>query len=186
MEDREIVELFFARDEQALKEVSRKYGSYCHSIADHILGNHSDAQECVNDTWMKAWNAIPPQKPENMSSFLGRIARNTALDRWRHETRQKRGGMNFDAVLDELSECVSGSSDPEGEVSRKLLAEEIGEFLRGLAKTDRVLFVLRYWHAYSIPEIAEKTGISENNISVRLSRVRGKLRTYLKKRGYDI
>ncbi len=186
MEDREIVQLYWNRDETAIKESSVKYGAYCRSIARNILGSWEDAEEVVNDTWLKAWNAIPPKKPSILSVFLGRITRNLSFDIYRREHREKRGGHQIDLVLDELAECVSGKSDPQREFEASQLTEDLNRFLASLPEDKRNMFILRYWYAESIAAIAERFNVSENNVSVTLNRIRKKLKNDLVERGYDI
>ena len=186
MEDAEIVQLYWDRDEQAVYESSRKYGAYCSAVACNILHDHADVQECVNDTWLHAWNAMPPHRPSVLSVFLAKITRNLSFDLYRRKHREKRGGHNIVLVLDELAECVSGKDDPEKDLHAKQLREDIGRFLEKLPEDKRYMFILRYWYAYSIADIAERFSKSENNVSVSLSRIRTRLRTYLIERGYDI
>lgn len=186
MNDDKIIELYWIRNEQAIYESSKKYGAYCNTIARNILMNWADAEECVNDTWLHAWNAIPPHKPSVLSVFFGKITRNLAFDLYKSLHREKRGGHTIDLVLDELAECVSGNDNPERNWQKEALKEEIDHFLSGLPKEKRYMFVLRYWYADSIPAIAERFQTSENNVSVTLNRIRKKLRTHLTERGYDL
>lgn len=186
MNDEEIVKLYWDRNEQALQESSDKYGAYCTSIARNILNNVFDAQECVNDTWLRAWNSMPPHRPSVLSVFLGRITRNLSFDLYRRQHRDKRGGSQIELVLDELEGCVSGNDDPQMNLHAKELKEEINRFLNELPKEKRYMFILRYWYADSISDIAERFSVSENSVSVQLSRIRAKLRIYLRERGYDI
>ena len=186
MDDDKIIELYWFRNEQAISESSKKYGAYCNTIARNILMNWADAEECVNDTWLHAWNAIPPHKPSVLSVFFGKITRNLAFDLYKSLHREKRGGHTIDLVLDELAECVSGNDDPERNWQKEALKEEIDHFLSDLPKEKRYMFVLRYWYADSIPAIAERFQTSENNVSVTLNRIRKKLRTYLTERGYGL
>ena len=186
MEDKQIVQLFWDRNEQAIQESSIKYGNYCRSIARNILQSEEDVKECVSDTWLNAWNSIPPHKPSVLSTFLGKLTRNLSLKRYQKNTRKKRGGHNIDLVWDELTEIVSGKDDPELISEEKELKEAINQFLRELPKEKRILFLQRYWYAFSITEIAARTGLSKNNVSVSLSRLRDKLKEFLYERGYDI
>lgn len=186
MDDASIVQLYWDRSESAIEESSNKYGAYCASIARNILHSEPDEEECVNDTWLRAWNAMPPQKPSVLSAFFGKITRNLSFDRYKKLLRKKRGGHQMDAVLDELSECVSGREDTERQWDEKELADEIGRFLQGLPREKRALFILRYWHAFDLSEIARRAGMSENNVSVTLGRLRGKLKAHLAERGYDV
>ena len=186
MDDAKIVQLYWERNEQAIIESSNKYGTYCNSIAHNILFNWADAEECVNDTWLHAWNSMPPHKPYILSTFLGKITRNLSFDCYKRNHRDKRGGNNIDLVLEELEEIVSGNDNPEKQLQEKELKEEINQFLFSLSKDKRYMFILRYWYADSISEIAERFGLSENNVSVILNRVRKKLKSYLNEKGYDI
>lgn len=184
MEDAKIVQLYWDRDEQAIPATSDKYGSYCASIARNILGNAEDAEECVNDTYLHAWNAMPPHRPKMLSTFLGKLTRNLSLNRCRHNDAEKRGGGQRAAVLDELAELVSGGGEPEQEIDRRELLETINAFLDGLPRDKRRIFVCRYWYFDSVSEIAARFGLTENRVSVTLSRLRRKLRDHLSERGF--
>ena len=186
MTDENIVRLYWDRNEQAITESSDKYGAYCHSIAKNILFDQSDAEECVNDTWMHAWNAMPPNEPSILSTFLGKITRNISFDLYKKLHREKRGGRNIDLVLDELAEIVSGNDDVEKHYEEEELKREINEFLKGESEEKRRMFVLRYWYADSVIDIAKRFETGENNVSVTLNRMRNKLKSYLSERGYDI
>lgn len=186
MDDESIVQMYWDRNESAIVESSRKYGAYCTSIAQNILLNMADAEECVNDTWFHAWNAMPPHRPSILSTFLGKITRNLSFDLYKRLHREKRGGHNIDVVLDELAECVTGVDDTEKRWEEKALREEINRFTLTLSEEKRYIFILRYWYVDSISEIAKQLSISENNVSVSLSRIRGKLKAYLIERGFDV
>lgn len=186
MNDENIVKLYFSRDEDAISESSNKYGAYCTSIAHNILQNFADVEECVNDTWLRAWNSIPPHKPKLLSVFLGKITRNLAFDKYKALRRQKRGGGNVELVLEELAECVSGLDDTERQLEEKELQEAIDQFLFSLPENKRYLFVLRYWYAKEVMDIAKQMGMSESNVYTSLSRIRGELKAYLLKRGYEL
>jgi len=185
MEDARIVQLYWDRDEAAIEESSKKYGAYCASIARNILSDLSDAEECVNDTWLRAWNAMPPHRPSILSTFLGKLTRNLSFDRYRRLHREKRGGHNVDAALEELGDCVSGRDDPERRREERELILELDRFLRTLPEEKRHMFILRYWYADSIADIAKRLGMSENSVSVTLSRVRRRLKIHLIERGFD-
>lgn len=184
--DKYIVELFWDRNEQALSTASQKYGRYCKIIALNILQNNEDAEECVNDALLSAWNSIPPNKPPVFSIFLARIVKNGAYDRLRRKRRIKRGGGEIDLVFEELEDCVSGRSSIEDEFDFKELQKAINNFLKRLSTRHRKMFLLRYWYSFSITEIAARLGTTENSVSVSLSRTRSKIKEYLTKRGYDI
>lgn len=186
MEDRDIVSLFWQRDEDAIRETAFKYGGYCTSIAKNILGSNEDVEECVNDTYFNAWNSMPPHRPNILSTYLGKITRHLSFDKFRHKKADKRGGGEISIVLDELAECVSGTECVENEVFRKLLIEEINSFLNTLPKEKCNIFLCRYWYAIPVSEIAKRFRMTENNVSVTLNRVRGKLKIYLTERGYDL
>lgn len=184
MEDSEIVKLFLERNEDAISEVSMKYKGYCFAIALNILGSKEDSEECVNDTLLKAWDMIPPHKPETLSTFLGRITRNIAIDRHRQTLAEKRGSGEAAMAFDEMAEIISGSIDVESETERKELLGEINSFLGKLPEHKRNIFMRRYWYYDSIRNIAAEFGLSEGNVSVILNRTRHKLREYLKRKGY--
>ena len=186
MDDDQIVGLYWARNEKAIEESSTKYGGYCSSIAYNILNNLPETEECVNDTWMNAWNAMPPHRPVVLATFLGKLTRNLAFNLYKRLHRDKRGGGTFALVLDELSECVSGRDNPEQEWQVSELTQEINRFLDTLPQGKQNLFILRYWYADEVKTIARKTGLSEDNICVSLNRIRKQLKDYLTSRGYDI
>lgn len=186
MTDIDIINLYWDRNETAITESSGKYGAYCSSIAYNILYNRSDAEECVNDTWLHAWNAMPPQKPSVLSAFLGKITRNLSFDLYKKLRRDKRGGDNIDLVLDELAECVSGGEDPADNYDLAELKKDINLFLDSLTEDKRNMFVLRYWYADSVASIASRFKTSDNTVSVTLNRLRKSLKTYLTERGYSL
>jgi len=182
MDDARIIALYFARDEQAIDATAQKYGSYCAAIARNIL-IREDAEECVNDTWLRAWNAIPPHKPRIFSAFLAKITRNLALHRWHYNTAARRGGGETVLMLDELGSIVS-DRDAEQAVDRRALIRAINEILRQLPTQKRTMFLRRYWYFDSVGTIAKRFGMTENAVSVSLSRTRAKLREELEKRGF--
>ena len=186
MEDARIVQLYWDRDEQAIPFTADKYGSYCTSIAQNILGNYEDAEECVNDTYLHAWNSMPPKRPSILSTFLGKITRNLSLNKYKHNTADKRGGGELPVVLDELSELVSGNNGVEQEISRKELVKAINAFMNTLSTEKRSIFVCRYWYADSISMIAGMHGMNEGSVSVILNRLRSKLHEFLTERGFEI
>ena len=185
MDDSKIIELFYARSEQAIIELSKKYGAVCSKVARNILNNSLDAEECVNDTYLGAWNTIPPQNPAPLLAYVCRIVRNLSTARYHANTALKRNSY-YDAVLDELEECLASPADVEMEISAKELSRAVDRFLDTLDQDARVMFIRRYWYYDSIPEIAAKFHMSSNNVSVRLSRTREKLRKFLKREGYEI
>jgi len=186
MNDREIVQLYFERNPEAIEKTAQKYKSYCICIAKNILGNSEDAEECFNDTLHNTWNSIPPKKPENLGTYIGKIMRNLSFDRHRHSHAEKRGEGEMTLVLSELKDCVSGKETPEQNLDRKELSSEINKFLDTLSKEKRNIFVCRYWYAFAISDIAEKFGKTETNISVILSRLRNELKEFLMERGYEV
>lgn len=177
MDDREIVRLFHLRSERAIAELSAKYGALCLKVAYGILNDVQDAEECVNDAYLGAWNTIPPQDPDPLRSYICRIVRNLALKKWRANSALKRGG-GFEVPLSELEDCLPDNSLDE-RFSANELTERINEFLTTLSRGDRVMFVRRYWFASTLSEISAVYGITEHNASVRLGRMRKKLRKYL-------
>ena len=186
MEDNDIIQLFFNRDETAIKETSVKYGNYCSSIAKNILKNCEDAEECVNDTYLKAWNVIPPNKPTVLKAFLGRITRNISFNLYKKMNTDKRGNGQISIILDELAECISDEANPYQEVETKELIKAINSFLEKISQEKRVIFIRRYWYSDSIRDIAQRCGISEDSVSVSLNRLRKRLRNYLIERGFEL
>ena len=186
MDDATIVRLYWDRNEQAIPATADKYGSYCTSIAKNILGNREDAEECVNDTYMNAWNAMPPHRPGVLSAFLGKITRNLSLNRYKHNTADKRGGSRATMVFDEIAELVSGTDSVEQEIHRKEIVKAVDAFLHTLPAEKRALFIRRYWYFDSISAISGRFGMSENHVSVTLNRLRSKLRNYLLERGVEL
>ena len=186
MDDSEIVQMFFERSENALHEVSRKYGAYCMTIARNILGNHEDAEECVNDTYMRAWNSIPPNNPPFLGAYLGRITKNLALNSARAKRSGKRGGSEETVSFDELDEFLSGSYSVENESERQEILNAINAFLENLPAKNRQIFVARYWQYYKLSELCVRFGMSESSVAVNLSRTRKKLKGYLMKRGFEV
>ena len=186
MEDGRIVELYWARDQGALSTTAEKYGAYCGTIAGNILGSAEDAEECVNDTWLRAWNAMPPERPRVLSACLGRITRNLSLSRLAKLRAEKRGGGQAEAAIDELGDLVSDRDTPEAALDRRELVRAIDGFLGTLPRNRRELFLRRYWYFDSIPALASRFGMTENNVSVTLSRLRHALRDYLTERGFAL
>lgn len=186
MDDARIVQLYWDRNEQAISVTAGKYGNYCALIAKNILGGKEDVEECVNDTYMSAWNSMPPHRPNILRTFLGKITRNISLNRYKYYTADKRGGGNATLVLDEIAELVSGADSMEQEVNRKELIKAIDRFLDGLPIQKRNIFVCRYWYFDSISDIASRFRMTENNVSVTLNRLRLKLHNDLLEGGFDL
>lgn len=185
MEDSDIVELYWQRSEQAVSETIAKYARYLRSIAYRILYNDADSEECVNDTYSHAWNAMPPHRPQKLGPFLGKITRNLALNMYERMTAEKRGAGEVPAALDELSEVI-GKETVQAEVDAVYLTDSINTFLGTLNEQTRKIFVRRYWYMSTIGEIAEDYGISESNAKMTLMRTREKLREYLRQEGYAV
>lgn len=185
MDDRKIISLFFERSEQAIVELSAKYGAVYRKVAKNILNNTLDAEECVNDAYLGAWNTIPPNHPDQLFSYVCRIVRNLSIAKYHKNTALKRNSV-YDTALDELEGCLASEKNVEEELSAKELSGLIDDFLDTLDQQNRVLFVRRYWYSDSIADIAMRMKLSDNNVSVRLSRIRGKLKKYLKKEGYEV
>ena len=184
MEDKEIVRLYWDRNERAIKESSVKFGRYCFQIAYNILANNEDADESVNDTWLKTWECIPPHFPEVLAAFVGKITRRISLNKWYYKNRKKRGGGQVRLVLEELEECIAADNEVEKSVEHKELLQLINTFLETLPETERDLFVCRYWFLASIQELSERFSFSESKTKSMLFRTREKLRNCLKKEGY--
>lgn len=186
MRDTEIVQLYLERSERAISASLEKYRAYCRKIAVNILGSQEDAEDCLNDVFMKAWELIPPNEPENLSTFLGKLTRNTAKNMRRDSRAQKRGGGETDLVFEELSEIISGNSDVERAAENRELIAEINSFLKKLPAKKRNIFICRYWYCDSVEQIAVDFLTTENNINTILCRVRKDLREHLRKRGFEI
>lgn len=184
MDDNEIVKLFTERSEEAVAAAVKKYKTYCMRIAVNIIHSREDAEECVNDVFMKAWELIPPHKPENLQAFLGKLTRNLAINRHRGMLAEKRGSGDAMLAFEELSAVISDSTSIENEAERRELLNEISAFLKKLPERKRNIFIARYWYCESIRDIAEKFSVSESNASVILNRTRRKLREHLLKRGF--
>ena len=183
MDDKHILNLLFDRSEQALAILAQKFGPRLLTTARNILGNNQDAEECVSDTFLAIWNAIPPKKPDPLAGFVFKIGRNLALKRLRYNTATKRNA-HYDVSLDELSGCIPDNCLDET-ISARELGQTIDRFLDTLSQDSRIIFLRRYWFGDSVSQIAASTGYSENAISVRLNRCRSKLRTYLEQEGYS-
>ena len=183
MEDSAIVDLYWQRSDQAISETDSKYGRYCHTIAYNICASNEDAEECVNDTWFRAWNLMPDKRPSVLSTFLGYITRNFALNRYKARTSKKRGGGETPLALSELEECIPTVIDIEQFYEEKELEAAIDAFVSTLPETDRRLFIARYWFLESIAEISKKLGYSQSKVKSSLYRSRGKLRAYLQEEG---
>lgn len=178
MQDREIVELFFRRSEQAISELDRKYGKACYKVSFNILNSRQDAEECVNDAYLGTWNAIPPARPDPLLAFVCKIVRNLSLKAYHRKTAVKRNSV-YEVAMEEMQNCLTASDDPEAELEARELAQVIDDFLRTLNRRDRVIFMRRYAYVDAYADIAKRVGLSEKNVSVRLTRLRKRLREYL-------
>ena len=178
MDDKKIIELFFKRDEKAIEETNKKYGKLCFSVAKSLLSD-LDASECVNDSYLALWNTIPPQIPVSFSSYLLKITKRLSIDKFRKLTSQKRGYGETPQVLSELEECLSENT--ENIVEKQILSEAINKFLKNLPKTERQIFLCRYWYMKSLKEIADDFGFSQSKVKSMLFRIRQNLRKFLVK-----
>lgn len=186
MEDQELLALYVARDEQAIRQTEEQYGALCHRIAKGILDSDEDAEECVNDTWLAVWNQIPPAKPEHFSAYLLRITRNLAVSRWRARNAEKRGGKDFLLSLEELEACSPGIAERNTEQDGAWLGQLLNAFLAELPRQTRQVFVRRYYFSEPIADIAVRFGMKESRIKSMLFRTRYKLKHYLEKEGYSV
>ena len=185
MQDSKIIDLFFERSEQAITELSIKYEKLCRQIAVNILANEEDSLECINDSYLAVWNTVPPRRPENLKYYLCRIVRNNALKRFHSNTAVKRNS-HYDVALQELEECLCDENSIDRELSSAEITRLIDSFLAMQKKENRIIFVRRYFFSDSISDISKRMGMSENNISVRLNRMRTCLRNHLEKEGVEI
>lgn len=186
MDDNEIIALYQQRCEDAITETDIKYGLWCRSIAQRIVGIMEDAEECVSDAYLKLWNTIPPEVPRSLGAYVGRIVRNLSISRYRQENAQRRGGSQVPLALDELAECIPGTSTVEDMAENRELVEALNGFLGTLSREERNIFLRRYWHLSSVKEIAKLYGYSESRITSQLFRTRKKLKQYLMKEGIDL
>lgn len=185
MEDNKIVELFWTRSESAITEVASKYGKYCHTIAYNILSDFEDANETVNDTYLGAWNSIPPHRPSILKTFLGKIARQISLRKYRDKNREKRGGGELALALEELDECIPSAFSVEDEIMAKELTKILNDFIGKLPKIERQVFLCRYWYFDSIETISEEFGFSISKVKTMLHRTRAKLLFQLRQEGVE-
>lgn len=183
MDDKAILDLYWARSEDAISQTDVKYGAYCFCIANNILDNREDSEECVSDTYLAAWNSIPPKRPALFSAFLGKITRYISLDHWKKRSRLKRGGGEVPLCLEELENCVSGRESTEDAAIRKETLAAVNRFLDTLPETERKIFLCRYWYLEPVKDIAQRFGFTPNRTTVQLSRTRKKLHAHLAKEG---
>jgi RNA polymerase sigma-70 factor (ECF subfamily) len=183
LKDTEIIELYWDRQESAITETQKVYGKYCYSIAFNILHDREDSDECVNDTWLRAWYAIPPKRPVRLSLFLGTITRNLSFDKWKHKKALKRGNGEMELALDELMECVPAARSTEDAVEAAELERLINEFLRTLSERECNVFLRRYWYVEEYSDIAKRFQMNLNTVKTSLFRTRGKLKAFLEQEG---
>lgn len=181
MEDEKIIDLFFVRSEQAIRELDNKYGKICHNFSYNIVNSRQDAEECVNDAYLGAWNAIPPAKPNPLLSYIVKIVRNISLKIYYRKEAAKRNST-YTIAMEEIEACIADPNTVEAEIEARELARIIESFLDTLTVENRVIFMRRYWFSDSCKDIAEFVGLSEKNISVRLTRIRQKMKSYLAER----
>ncbi len=186
MEDKDIVDLYWARDELAIKQTKDKYENYCGKIAYNILFDFEDAKECVNDTYLKTWDSIPSNRPSKLGLYVGKICRNLAINMFEKYSAQKRAGTQTVLALDELSNCLGDKDNVQEYVDYSLLKDSINDFLKKQKKQNRIIFVRRYFYMSSIEEIAKEYGMSLSNVKMSLKRTRDSLKDYLIKQGYDL
>ncbi len=183
MEDEKIIKLYFDRNEDAISETSEKYGRYLYKIAFNILSNNEDSEESVNDTYMSAWNTIPPEKPNILSAFLSKITRYISLNKYRAKKADKRGGGEIDSAFEEIKECIPSKYNIYDEIETKELAGIISDFLKNLPEAERRIFILRYYYLDSLADISERFGFSKSKTASMLHRTRKKILSHLKKEG---
>ena len=186
MEDDRIVELYWARDEAALNETSLKYGSFIYAIAQNVLSSAQDSEECVNDTYLNAWNSIPPARPSSLKAFLAKIVRNLALDRWRTSNAKKRGEGNIALAFEEMEDLSDGSSQEDSIIEGMILKEVLEKFVDGLDTRERRIFLKRYWYFMSINEIAADLAEGESKVKMTLLRLRRRLKEKLEEEGVSL
>lgn len=184
MRDEDIIDLYFARNESAIQATMDSYGRYCSAIAGNILNNPSDVEEVVSDTWIHAWNSIPPERPTYLRLFLGKITRNLSLSLWRHQNADRRGGGEIALALDELTSCISDTGDPEVQLESKCLGQVISDFLKTESQKNRIIFLRRYYYLEPTKQIALRLGISDATVRMILTRTRKRLKEHLKKEDF--
>ena len=185
MEDLQIIDLYFKRDETAISETDQKYGAFCRSIALNMLSIYEDAEECVNDTYLQAWNTIPPQRPVRFGAWLGRVVRNISINLWNKNHRQKRYA-GIEQLLDELEDCIPSPATVEHQIEEQELTEVVNTWLVSLPQNDRILFMRRYWNGETVNALAQESGASPANMAKRMYRLRQNLKSKLEKEGYSL
>lgn len=186
MKDNEIIELYWERNEAAITATAEKYGNYCHAISYNILHSNEDAEECVNDTWLRAWKSLPPHRPNRLAAYLGKITRNLSLDRFRQYNAEKRGSGQAGLVLSELEDCVPAERGIEQSFDEMVLVESINQFLYAQPERKRNIFIRRYWYLYPIRDIAKTYGMSESKTASLLFRMRNELKAHLEMEGIPL
>ncbi len=185
MEDGAIIDLYWQRSERAIEETRAKYGGYCYTISYNLLRSHEDAEETVNDTYHAAWNAMPPEKPQSLRAWLGKVVRNLSLKRWQHDHRQKRDA-GLTALLEELGDCLPAAVTVERQLEARELSAALDDWLAGLGKTDRQLFVRRYWYGVPLQELARERKLPPARLAQKMLRLRQSLRKALEKEGISL
>lgn len=186
VEDKHIIDLYWERSHTAIYETQKKYGNYCRYIAYNILHNNEDAEECENDTYAKAWETMPPNRPNVLSAFLGKITRNIALDVYRKHVAKKRGAGQYELIIEELGKCVASDDNVEHIADEITIKNALNHFLEGLSEKSRKIFIRRYWYMNSIKEIAKDYSLSESNVKMALLRTRNDLKAFLVKEGINV
>ncbi len=186
MEDARIIEMYWQRQESAITETAAKYGAYCRAIAMQILQNGEDAEECVNDTWLRVWNRVPPERPLRLSAYLGAITRRLALDGWRRRQSDRRGSGQVALSLEELTDCIPAGRAVEEELDEKQAAALVSDFLRTRPQAERCVFLRRYWYFDSVEQIALRYGYGTSKVKMMLKRTRDRLREVLEKEGITL
>lgn len=186
MDDKQIVDLYWERSETAISETAKKYGRYCHYIAFNVLHNDEDSEECVNDTYLNAWNSMPPHRPSVLKTFLGKLTRNISLNKYKQLTAEKRGNGQVPLIIDELQECIPAIESTESIIDDMVLVDVFNRFLASLPVEQRKIFMRRYWYMSSVKEIAADYGMGESKVKMSLLRSRNELKRLLEKEGITI
>lgn len=183
MEDSQILDLYWERNPEAISQTDQKYGAYCRQVSFQILRSREDSEECVNDTWLRAWNAMPPQRPGYLQAFLGKLTRNLSLDRWEHNRALKRGGGRTNLLLSELGDCIPAAGSLEQTMEDRAVSASISRWLRKQTSRNRVAFVRRYWYGDTLTQVAKRLGLSEGGTKSLLHRLRQSLKDHLEQEG---
>ena len=186
MEDAEIMELYFSRSQDAVRQTEKKYGAFCRAIAENILRSREDSEECVGDTWLRAWQTIPPKRPESLRAYLACLTRSAAISRWRRDRAKKRGGADYLRSLDELGDCILAADNAAAVVDTIALRQVLDRFLTSLRPVDRRVFLQRYWYFCSVQQIAADNGLGQSAVKTSLHRSREKLRQLLEQEGISL